>query len=85
MIIALEGESALRFLTGLLTIFLAFYIESTRHGFDAAAALGAVLGAAGVGNFLGTAAGARITLRRPGPGRDRLHRGRRGRLPAERA
>jgi MFS family permease len=65
VIVALEGESALRFMTGLLTIFLAFYIESTRHGFDAAAALGAVLGAAGVGNFLGTAAGARIKLRRP--------------------
>jgi MFS family permease len=65
VITALEGESALRFLTGLLTIFLAFYIESTRHGFDAAVALGAVLGAAGVGNFLGTAAGARITPNRP--------------------
>ena len=64
VVTALEGESALRFMTGLLTIFLAFYIESTRHGFDAAAALGAVLGAAGVGNFLGTAAGSQITLAR---------------------
>jgi hypothetical protein len=65
VIVSLQGESVLRFLNGLLTIFLAFYIESTRHGFDAAAALGGVLGAAGAGNFIGTAIGARIKLRRP--------------------
>ncbi len=65
VVVALEGESVLRFMNGLLTIFMAFYIESTRHGWDAAAALGLVLGAAGLGNFLGTAAGARIKPSRP--------------------
>jgi hypothetical protein len=65
VITALEGESALRFLAGLLTIYLAFYIESTKHGVDAAVALGAVLGAAGIGNFVGTAAGSKITPNRP--------------------
>jgi MFS family permease len=61
VISTLQAEAALRFMTGFLTIFMAFYIESTRHGWSAAAALGAVLGAAGVGNFLGTATGARLT------------------------
>jgi hypothetical protein len=65
VITSLQAESALRFMTGFLTIFMAFYVESTRHGAAAALALGAVLGAAGVGNFIGTAIGARITLNRP--------------------
>jgi hypothetical protein len=65
VITSLQGESALRFLAGLLTIFLAFWVESTRHGADAALALGAVVGAAGVGNFIGTALGARLKLSRP--------------------
>ena len=52
-------------MTGFLTIFMAFYVESTRHGYAAAGALGAILGAAGIGNFLGTAIGARLTLARP--------------------
>ena len=55
--IALQGESALRLLSGLLTIYLAFYVESTAHGLEAAVQLGAVIGAAGVGNFSGTAIG----------------------------
>jgi hypothetical protein len=64
-ITTLQGEAALRFMSGFLTIFVAFYVESTRHGVDAAVALGLLLGAAGVGNFIGTAIGARLTLNRP--------------------
>jgi hypothetical protein len=65
VIAALRAESALRFLAGFLTIFLAFHVEATRHGVGAAAALGAVVGAAGAGNFIGTALGARLKLARP--------------------
>ena len=55
----------LRFLSGLLTIFLAFYVESTAHGVAAAVELGAVVGAAGIGNFAGTAVGTKLKLNRP--------------------
>jgi predicted MFS family arabinose efflux permease len=65
VITALQGESALRFLSGFLTIFLAFYIEATAHGFAAAGQLGAVGVAAGAGNFAGTGVGARLKLGRP--------------------
>ncbi|HEV7191883.1 MAG TPA: MFS transporter [Jatrophihabitantaceae bacterium] len=65
LVTALQGESVLRFLSGLLTIFLAFYVESTAHGVRAAAELGAVIGAAGIGNFAGTAVGTKLKLRRP--------------------
>ena len=52
-------------LAGLLTIYLAFYVESTAHGLQAASQLGAVIGAAGVGNFTGTAIGTKLRLARP--------------------
>ncbi|PZS16163.1 MAG: MFS transporter [Pseudonocardiales bacterium] len=65
MVIALQGESVLRFLSGLLTIFLAFYVETTAHGVQAALELGAIVGAAGAGNFLGTAIGTKLKLHRP--------------------
>jgi Major Facilitator Superfamily len=65
VIIALQGESSLRWLAGFLTMFLAFYVEATAHGFDAVLSLGAVGGAAGVGNFCGTAVGTRLKLARP--------------------
>jgi MFS family permease len=65
LVVALQGESALRLLSGLLAIYLAFYVESTSHGFAAAAALGGVVGAAGVGNFVGTALGSRLRTVRP--------------------
>ena len=65
IVLALQGESALRLLSGLLTIYLAFYIETTAHGLTAALELGGVIGAAGLGNFLGTAIGTRIRLSRP--------------------
>jgi len=65
MVVALQGESVLRFLSGLLTIFLAFYIETTAHGLDAALQLGAVVAAAGLGTFSGTAVGTKLKLHRP--------------------
>jgi len=65
LVTALQGESVLRFLSGLLTIFLAFYVESTAHGVRAAIELGAVIGAAGLGNIAGTAVGTKMKLDRP--------------------
>ncbi|MEO6884720.1 MAG: MFS transporter [Jatrophihabitantaceae bacterium] len=65
LIMALHGESVLRLLSGLLTIYLAFYVESTAHGLDAALQLGAVIGAAGAGNFVGTGIGTKLRMSRP--------------------
>jgi len=65
VVIALQGESVLRFLSGLLTIFLAFYIETTAHGLQAALQLGGVVAAAGLGTFSGTAVGTKLKLHRP--------------------
>jgi len=65
VIVALQGESTLRWLAGFLTMFLAFYIESVSHGWQAVASLGALGAASGVGNFTGTAIGTRLRLARP--------------------
>ena len=65
VILALQGESALRWLSGFLTLFLAFYIEAKSHGFDAVLSLGAIGAATGLGNFGGTALGTRLKLARP--------------------
>jgi hypothetical protein len=65
LVIALQGESVLRFLSGLLTIFMAFYVEHTQHGVSAAVQLGAIVAAAGVGNITGTAIGTKLHLARP--------------------
>jgi hypothetical protein len=65
LVVALQGESVLRLLSGLLTIYLAFYVESTRHGLSAALFLALIIGAAGAGNFAGTAIGTRIQMSRP--------------------
>ncbi|HET6210437.1 MAG TPA: MFS transporter [Jatrophihabitans sp.] len=65
VIVALQGESALRWLAGFLTMFVAFYIEATSHGWQAVASLGAVGVATGLGNFGGTALGTRLKLTRP--------------------
>ncbi|MCW2495931.1 MFS transporter [Jatrophihabitans sp.] len=65
VVTALQGESALRLLSGLLTIYLAFYIESTAHGLEAALQLGGVVGAAGFGNFSGTAIGTKLRMAKP--------------------
>jgi MFS family permease len=65
VISALQGESTLRLLSGFLTIYLAFWVEATWHGWTAAFALGAVGVAAGAGNFAGTAIGVRLKPTRP--------------------
>ncbi len=65
VIIAMQGASLMRWTAGFLTMFVAFYIEKTSHGFDAALGLGMFAFAVGLGNFLGTAAGARLKLSRP--------------------
>jgi hypothetical protein len=65
VIVALQGESSLRWLAGFLTLFLAFYVESTAHGWEAVLSLGSVGIAAGLGNFCGTAVGTRLRLARP--------------------
>jgi len=65
LVVALQGESALRLLSGLLTIYLAFYIESTQHGLKGVLELAVVVTAAGAGNFIGTAIGARVKMTRP--------------------
>ncbi|MDT4914745.1 MAG: hypothetical protein QOC66_3873 [Pseudonocardiales bacterium] len=65
LVIALQGESVLRLLSGMLTIYLAFYVTSTQHGAQAALELGLVIGAAGAGNFAGTAIGTRLHMGRP--------------------
>jgi MFS family permease len=65
VISSMQAESSLRFISGFLTIFLAFYIEATAHGLSAALDLGGVGVAAGVGNFAGTAAGSRFRLTHP--------------------
>ncbi|HJQ01239.1 MAG TPA: MFS transporter [Jatrophihabitans sp.] len=65
VIVALQGESSLRWLSGFLTMFLAFYIESTSHGLRAVASLGAVGIATALGNFGGTAVGTRLRMVRP--------------------
>ena len=65
VIVALQGESTLRWLAGFLTLFLAFYIESVSHGWQAVAYLGALGGASGLGNFVGTGIGTRLRMARP--------------------
>jgi U5 snRNP spliceosome subunit len=65
LVIALQGQSALRLLVGMLTIYLALFVEATHRGFQAVLELGLVIGAAGVGNFLGNAIGTRLKLSRP--------------------
>jgi hypothetical protein len=65
LVTALQGESALRLLSGLLTIYFAFYVETTAHGLDAALQLGGIIGAAGFGNFSGTAIGTKLKMNKP--------------------
>lgn len=65
VVTSMQGESTLRFLSGFLTIFLAFFIEATQHGSAAVLALGGLAGGAGLGNFAGTAIGTRVRLARP--------------------
>ncbi|WP_143168232.1 MFS transporter [Jatrophihabitans endophyticus] len=65
LVIALQGESVLRLLSGMLTIYLAFYVESTSHGLTGVVQLAGVVGGAGAGNFVGTAIGTRLKMVKP--------------------
>lgn len=67
VVTGLWGNSAIKVLTGFLTLFVAFVAKSHTHNQPIMqAAMLAVVGvAAGVGNFIGNAAGARIRLGRP--------------------
>lgn len=63
--IAMQATCGLRFLTGFLTLYLAFFVQTTAHGMQAALELGAVVVGAGLGNFLGNVLGARVHPARP--------------------
>jgi hypothetical protein len=66
VVLALRATAALRGLTGFLTIFLAFLVQAEfADGWTATLALGAVAVAAGVGSFVGTAAGSRLGTAAP--------------------
>ena len=67
VVTALRAAGALRALSGFLTLFLAFYIQSTETGTAAAVALSGLVAAAAGGSVAGTALGARMTLTRPDP------------------
>jgi predicted MFS family arabinose efflux permease len=62
VVLALRANAALRGLGGFLTIFAAFLVQATfPGGWQATAGLGAVAAAAGIGSFVGTAAGSRLS------------------------
>lgn len=65
VVVALRSSAALRALSGFLTLFLAFLLRSHHGGANTGVTFGAVVGAAAIGSFSGTALGARATLRRP--------------------
>ena len=67
VVTGLWGNSTIRVLTGFLTLYVAFVAKSrTEHeALIQAAMLGAVGACAGLGNFAGNAAGARLKLGRP--------------------
>jgi len=65
VIVAMRSSAALRALSGFLIMFLAFLLRTDEVGARGSAALGAVVAAAAVGSFSGTALGARARLRHP--------------------
>jgi len=67
VVTALRAAGSLRALAGFLTLFLAFLIQDTEHGFTAAAAVAGLAVAAGGGSLAGTVLGARLRLARPDP------------------
>ncbi|MBW8765771.1 MAG: MFS transporter, partial [Geodermatophilales bacterium] len=61
VVLALRANAALRGLGGFLTIFSAFLVQATvPGGWQATLALGGIAAAAGIGSFVGTAAGSRL-------------------------
>jgi MFS family permease len=66
VVLALRANAALRGLGGFLTIFSAFLVQATiPGGWEATLALGGIAAAAGIGSFLGTAAGSRLHTATP--------------------
>jgi MFS family permease len=65
VVLALRATAAVRGLSGFLTLFMVFLIQSRLHGATAAFELGAIVAAAGAGSMIGTTAGARLRLARP--------------------
>jgi hypothetical protein len=66
VVTGLWGNGTIRILTGFLTLFTAFVAKATEHdAVHQAAMLGLVGVAAGLGNFAGNAAGARLELGHP--------------------
>jgi predicted MFS family arabinose efflux permease len=66
VVLALRANAALRGLGGFLTIFSAFLVQATiPGGWEATLALGGIAAAAGVGSFIGTAAGSRLHTATP--------------------
>jgi MFS family permease len=66
VVLALRANAALRGLGGFLTIFTAFLVQATfDDGWSATLALGTIAVAAGLGSFVGTAAGSRLHSAEP--------------------
>jgi MFS family permease len=65
LLATLQAQCTLRGIIGFLTLFMAFYIQDTAHGFDAVVDLAVFAAAAGGASFVGTAIGARLSLGRP--------------------
>lgn len=65
VVVAMRSSAALRALSGFLVMFLAFLLRTDEVGAHGTAALGAVVAAAALGSFSGTALGARARLRAP--------------------
>jgi len=65
VVVAMRSSAALRAMSGFLIMFLAFLLRTDDVGAGGSAALGAVVAAAAIGSFSGTALGARARLRHP--------------------
>jgi hypothetical protein len=65
VVTALSSECVLRWATGFLTLFLAFWIQSESHGVQAAGQLAAIGAGLGIGNAVGNVVGARVHLGHP--------------------
>lgn len=68
VVAGLWGNGTIRILTGFLTLFIAFYAKSNQTGassWQQLLMLGAVGGAAGVGNLIGNGIGTRLQLKNP--------------------
>ena len=65
VVTALSSACVLRWATGFLTLFLAFWIQSEAHGVHAAGQLAAIGAGLGIGNAVGNIVGARVHLGHP--------------------